>query len=240
MPKNILIIGASRGLGDAFAKGLPDAGDSVWLVARGRPRSLDRQDQVTRHWVAADLHLPDAPERIATAVGDTPLDLLLYNAGIWEPTAFGADYDFVTEDPVELVKVLTVNLTAAITCIHRLLPNVLRADHARIFLTGSTSGLENIRGREVAYGASKFGLRGAAHALREQLRPYGIGVTCLNPGSIANEIPYERGADAVWATYADAAIPVQDLVTLVKCIATLSPATCVKEIDIPALGDYHV
>lgn len=240
MPKHILIIGASRGLGDALAKGLPDAGDRVWLVARGEPRSLARNDGVTREWIQADLGKAEAPARIAATLGDQPVDLLLYNAGIWEPTAFSIDYDFAAEDPAVLQQVLYVNLTAALLCVQTLLPNLLGADHARIVFTGSTSGLENVRGREVAYGASKFGLRGAAHALREQLRPHGIGVTCLNPGSMANEIDYDAGIDAVRAQYGDGAVPVGDVVTLVKCIVSLSPAACVKEVDLPALGDAHV
>ncbi|HRW09929.1 MAG TPA: SDR family NAD(P)-dependent oxidoreductase [Caldilineaceae bacterium] len=240
MAKTIVIIGASRGLGDALAKGLPAVGDQVWLVARGEPRSLGRDDGVTRRWIQADLNEADAPSTIATALADTPVDLLLYNAGIWEPTAFSDDYDFVSEDPDVLLRVLHVNLTAAVLSIHQLLPNLMAADHARIILTGSTSGLENVRGREVAYGASKFGLRGAAHALREQLRPHGIGVTCINPGSMANEIDYDAGVDAVRKKYGDSAVPVGDVVALVRCIASLSPGACVKEVDLPALGDPHV
>lgn len=240
MTKNILIIGASRGLGDAFAKGLPEAGDHVWLVARGEPRSLQRADGVVRRWIQADLGKADAPMLIAAALEKTPVELLLYNAGIWEPSAFSGDYDFATEDPDVLLRVLHVNLTAALLSIHQLLPNLIAADHARIILTGSTSGLENVRGREVAYGASKFGLRGAAHALREQLRPHGIGVTCINPGSMANEIDYDAGIDAVREKYGDDAVPVGDVVALAKCIAALSPGACVKEVDLPALGDRHV
>jgi len=43
--------------------------------------------------------------------------------------------------------------------------------------------------------ASKFGLRGAAHALRENLRRDRISVTCINLGDIATAIPYEDGVE---------------------------------------------
>ncbi|MDF2683486.1 MAG: short-chain dehydrogenase [Brevibacillus sp.] len=44
--KNYIIFGASKGLGDAFVKGLPDSGDSVWIVSRSRPESLKIEDGV--------------------------------------------------------------------------------------------------------------------------------------------------------------------------------------------------
>ena len=77
MARNILIIGASRGLGDALAKGLPETGDRVWLVARGEPRSLARADGVVRTWIQADLNEPAAPTQIHAALGDTSIDLLV-------------------------------------------------------------------------------------------------------------------------------------------------------------------
>ena len=43
--------------------------------------------------------------------------------------------------------------------------------------------------------ASKFGLRGAAHALRENLRRDRISATCINLGDIATAIPYEDGVE---------------------------------------------
>ena len=50
-----LIIGASKGLGDAFAKGLPSKGDTVWLIARSRPASLSLTDGVIRRWLQIDM-----------------------------------------------------------------------------------------------------------------------------------------------------------------------------------------
>ncbi len=55
MVKNYIIFGASKGLGDAFVKGLPEPGDKVWIVSRSRPKSLDINDGVQRVWLEADL-----------------------------------------------------------------------------------------------------------------------------------------------------------------------------------------
>jgi short-subunit dehydrogenase len=232
---NLLIFGASRGLGAAFSIGLPQAGDTLWLVARGKPDLSDR-DGAHRHWIEADLAAANAADRIAAAVGDQPLDLVIYNAGIWEAEAFSSRYDFEQVDDAETTRIIAVNLTAAITCLRRLLPNLRRGTNSKVILIGSTSGLDNSSGREVAYAASKFGLRGVAHALRENLRPDRIAVTCLNPGNIGT-ITVEQGVVSSRPHEDRTMIPPQDLLEIVRCLMRLSNASCVKEIDAMAMTD---
>ena len=146
----MLIIGASRGLGAAFSAGLPQTGDEVWLVSRSRP-ALGHEDGVVRHWIEADVAAPQAGAGIAAALGERALDVLVYNAGIWESRGFEPDYDFRDVSEAETQRIVAVNLTGAITCIQAAVPALLRARHAKIVLIGSTSGLENVRAREVAY-----------------------------------------------------------------------------------------
>jgi hypothetical protein len=64
-------------------------------------------------------------------------------------------------------------------------------------------------------------------------------VTCIHPGELAAEIPYEEGIDKAIAEYDGTRIPVQDIVAIVKCIVNLSPVACVKEISIPAITDLN-
>lgn len=234
--RQIVIIGASRGLGAAFNHGLPERGDRVWLVSRGRP-ALDLADGVERFWIQADLAEPDAAGRIAAALGAAPVDVLVYNAGIWEDTAFSADYDLARVPAAENARILTVNLGAALAVTQALLPNLKEAPAGKLILIGSTSGLENSRAPEAAYNASKFGLRGLAHGLREHLRPDGIAVTVLNPGSLATGLPYTADPAPTLERYGRAALPLSDVVALVRCLMHLSPAACVKEIDLPAMDD---
>jgi short-subunit dehydrogenase len=236
----LLILGASRGLGDAYACGVPEPGDRLWLVARSRPASLDRDDGVTRHWIEADLSKAGAATVVARELAGHALDALLYNAGLWEQQGFTPQYDYAAVPEAETRNIMAVNLTAAITCIQALLPNLRQAAHAKVILTGSTSGRDNNGGREVAYTASKFGLRGLAHALRENLRDAGIAVTVINPGDISAEIPWETGLAHTLELNGGRRLPVHDLVALVRCVLALSPASCVKEIDIPALADQGV
>jgi short-subunit dehydrogenase len=230
-----LIFGGSRGLGAAFNVALPAPGDKVWIVSRGRPDTSGRGG-VERRWIEADLAAPDAPARVAAALGDSAIDVAIYNAGIWESTAFSDRYDFATVPDAETVDIMAVNLTSAITCLRAVLPNLRRSPAAKIVLIGSTSGLENTGQPEVAYSASKFGLRGVAHALREVLRADRIAVTCLNPGNIGTITVADGEIRAAPHEPRDM-IPPRDLIDLVRCLARLSNSSCVKEIDIMAMSD---
>jgi NAD(P)-dependent dehydrogenase (short-subunit alcohol dehydrogenase family) len=226
---NILITGASRGLGDAFSCGLGRAGDTLWLVSRKSPPSLQLEDGVRRHWIKADLSSAGAHLHIAASL-ETNLDVVIHNAGIWESTAFSSQYNFQEIPEAETRAVLEVNLIAPILLTQALLPKLKNSSNPKIVLIGSINGLENSSMPEVAYSASKFGLRGVAHALREHLRGFQIGVTVINPGSIA------------WAGNLDREdlIPPTDIVRLTRAVLETSKRTVIKEIDLPAMFDPQV
>lgn len=231
-----LIIGASRGLGEVLHRTVPVAGDRCWLVSRSEP-ALDLADGVTRNWVPADLAEPGAAGVIAQAVGDATLDVVIYNAGIWEGAAFSPDYRFEEVSDEQDARVLAVNLTTAIPVLKRLIPALRRGVRPKIILIGSVNGLPYVNAPEVAYNASKFGLRGVAHALRAGLRRDRIAVTIVNPGSFG--VPRFVDGQLVNATSgdADSCIPPQDLATLVRAIVSLSNASVVRELDVMAMDD---
>lgn len=237
--RNFIIFGASKGLGDAFVKGVPEKGDHVWIVSRSRPQSVDIQDGIHRYWIEADLSQLHSGEKIASALEDKTIDVLIYNVGIWEKEGFTDHYDFEQDDPKDIAQMLQVNVSSPIICIQKLLPHLKKSDNAKIFLIGSTAGLDHTNNNQVTFVASKFGLRGIANALREHTRKYGIGVTCINPGELAAEVPYEEGAEKAISMYDGTRIPVQDIVALVKCVISLSKVSCVKEIHIPAMTDTN-
>ncbi|WP_088068810.1 SDR family NAD(P)-dependent oxidoreductase [Gottfriedia luciferensis] len=237
--KNFIIFGGSKGLGQAFAKGLPDKGDHVWIVSRSYPKSLNIKDGINRYWIEADLSKSDASNRISNALDGVRLDGLIYNVGIWESKGFREGYDFENDDPEEIAKIIQINVTSVITCIQKLLLNLKKSDNGKIILIGSTAGLENNQITQISFVASKFGLRGIGNSLREHVKKYGISVTCINPGEIATQIAYEEGIEKVLTTYNGTQIPLQDIVSLVKCVMNLSKASCVKEINIPAMLDTN-
>jgi short-subunit dehydrogenase len=129
-------------------------------------------------------------------------------------------------------------LTSAILCVQSLVAKL--SDTAKIILIGSTSGLENNHSKEVAYQASKFGLRGLNNALRENFRKTKITSTIINLGDLSTHIPYELGEQAVSDQIGYNLIPVHDVEKVVNCLLELSPASYVKEIDMPGILDRVV
>ena len=224
---NILMTGASKGLGQSFAKHLGRSGDTLWLVSRSRPSTLDQTDKVARHWLEADLTTTGVHQQIAARV--PALDVLIHNAATWESMAFSHQYDFLAVPETETRAIIELNLIAPILLTQALLPVLRASSNPKIILIGSINGLENSGMPEVAYNASKFGLRGIAHALRETLRADRIGVSIINPGSIGWE------SDAQ-----DFLIPPIDLVNLTRTILESSRFSVIKEIDVPAMMDMQV
>jgi NAD(P)-dependent dehydrogenase (short-subunit alcohol dehydrogenase family) len=209
--------------------GLPDPGDHVTVVSRSRPPSLATADGVERQWLAADLGDPAQAASLGEgygAAGHSVLDVLVCNAGMWEAAAFSRHYRFANSSASEIQAVLALNLTGVVLGVQAMLPYLRRSSAPRLVLIGSVNGLENTNMPEVAYNASKFGLRGAAHGLRASLRADNIPVTVINPGSFD-----DFGSDD------GRVMPASDIVDLIRCIVRLSNAACVKEIDMPALLD---
>ncbi|WP_145323498.1 SDR family NAD(P)-dependent oxidoreductase [Paenibacillus xylanexedens] len=237
--KSYLVFGASKGLGDAFVRGVPEQGDKVWVVSRSRPESLDLSDGVQRIWIQADLSELSAATIVKEQLKNEPLDVLIYNVGIWEKEGFEDHYTFDKDEPADISQLIHVNITSTIVCIQALLPHLRQSAAGKIILIGSTAGLNNANSTQVSFVASKFAIRGITEALREHTRHDGIAVTCINPGELAAEIPYEEGMDRALAEYDGTRIPLQDMVSIVRCIVNLSKAACVKEINIPAITDLN-
>jgi NAD(P)-dependent dehydrogenase (short-subunit alcohol dehydrogenase family) len=231
---NLLILGASRGLGAALVEGLPRAGDQAFGLARSRPDWLDRRSRIKRHWIEADLCELGSVQSARKQMGNVPVDALIHVAGIWDEATFDAMHDD------EIAEILDVDLRSFLAFARGFAPRLRRAKNAKIIAIGSTNGLDNGDMTAVAYSAAKFGLRGACQALRQHFRKDGIAVTCLSPGSIASDIGYGEGAAAALKRHRSRRMPVADIVAMIRCILDLSPAACVKEITMPALKDEDV
>ena len=223
--KTVLVAGASRGIGLAVAEHLAPQCDR--LVA------ISRTAAPVGEWIPADLSHLTGVEMVAEAIADDPLDALLYMGGTWETHAFTRDYSFEACADDDITRVIAVNLMAPIRLVQALLPALRRADNPKIIFMGALSGRDNFPGREVANSASKFGLRGVVHALRENLRSQQIGVTVINPGNVGTpEVLADLAANNLTG---GEAIPLADLLKIIDCILSLSRATCIKEIDVPAM-----
>ncbi|MDT2746681.1 SDR family oxidoreductase [Vagococcus fluvialis] len=241
MSKTYMIFGGSKGLGDAFSQGLPESGDKVYILSRSLPRSIDLLDDgVERIWLQTDLSDYKGAKKLTETIQEEIIDVIIYNVGIWEERGFEDDYNFENDKPEDIANLINTNITSPIVYLQSLLTNIKQANNGKIILIGSTDGLENNQSTQVSFVASKFSMRGIAHALREHLRASNVAVTCINPGNLAAEIPFEEGREVALETYDSERIPVQDIVNLVKAVISLSKAATAKEINIPAMKDSNI
>lgn len=160
--RHAVVIGASRGIGLAVAAHL---GASGWRVT-----SVSRTPSPHGGHFAADVTDVAQIGRLAEHVTPEGVDALLYMGGTWERNAFTPAYSFAECEDEELRRVIDTNLLAPIRLVQAMLPALVRSENPKIIVMGALSGLDNVPAPEVANSASKFGLRGAVHALRNALR----------------------------------------------------------------------
>lgn len=225
--QKIVVIGASRGIGAAVSQHIMSYTTELIAVSRS-PADFG-------NWIEADISIKTGIETVNRAVGDSPLDALLYMGGTWETNAFTKEYSFEQCSDEDIENVIAVNLLAPIRLVKSLLPALRQANNPKVIFMGALSGLDNFSSREVANSASKFGLRGVVHALREELRRDRITVTIINPGYIATPEVLNDLKQAEQP--ASNAIPLSDLLRVIDCVLSLSRSTCIKEIQIPAMSD---
>jgi short-subunit dehydrogenase len=173
-----LVTGATGGIGGAVARALHESGAHVLLSGR-REELLDqlREELGERaETLPADLAEPGGPARLAEAAGS--VDVLVANAAL---PASGRVEDF---EPDQIDRALDVNLRAPIQLTRALLPGMLERGRGHVVLVSSLSG-KVASPRSGIYSATKFGLRGFAAGLREDVEPRGIGVTVVFPGFVS-------------------------------------------------------
>lgn len=236
MSKTCLIYGVSKGLGKALVEGFPEKADHIYGVSRSKPPF----EHINFTWIPADLNDIHSANAIKQIIQDQPIHTLIYNVGIWEKLAFSEEYQFESTDDIELLNMIQTNISACLLNLKALLPNLRLAKNSKIILIGSTWGLDNHNGKEVAFSATKYALRGIAQSLRETLREDKIAISVINLGYLATEYPLTVPADEVIEKNNGQLIPLQDVVNAVRFITSTSNATCVKEITMPAMMDTNV
>jgi short-subunit dehydrogenase len=189
-----LLTGATGGIGNAIARALHGAGAHVKLSGRRAEvlEALARELGERAEVLPADLSSPDGVTSLIERAGE--LDVLVANAAL--PGSGRLD-DYSWD---EVDRALDVNLGAPIQLTHALLPRMLERGSGHLVYISSISGKVPAGGGSV-YSATKFGLRGFAFSLHEELREKGVGVTTVFPGFIRDagmfadtELKLPRGA----------------------------------------------
>jgi short-subunit dehydrogenase len=173
---NVLLTGASGGLGQAIARTLAANGAKLTLTGRRVDVLEPLASELPRaRVIAVDLSDPQEVDRLLEQAGE--VQILIANAAL---PGSGMLESF-TEQQID--KALDVNLRAPIVMAHALAPKMAARKEGHLLFMSSLSGKAATAGSSI-YNATKFGMRGFAGALRAELRPHGVGVSTVFPGFI--------------------------------------------------------
>jgi NAD(P)-dependent dehydrogenase (short-subunit alcohol dehydrogenase family) len=181
--RSALVTGGSKGLGQAMARALAEAGADVVISARNADELKPALEVIvdgTRArgaWLVADLADRGAAERLGAAAVEPfgKIDILVNNAGtnVVAPIERVADADWD--------RVLGLNLTAPLVLCRALAGPMKQRGWGRIVQISSVFGAVS-RAERNAYSASKAGLIGLTRAMALELAPHGVTVNALLPG----------------------------------------------------------
>jgi uncharacterized protein len=180
-----LLTGATGGIGEAIARALAARGVRLMLTGR-RPDQLQRLGgELAARTLTCDLAVHEDVEQLGAEAAGAGVDILVANAAV---PASGLLVDLTSE---QIDRMLDVNLRAQIILARALAPPLVARGRGHMVFISSLSGLTASRASSM-YSATKFGLRGFALGLREDLRPHGVGVSVIAPGFIRGAGMYAR------------------------------------------------
>ena len=186
--RNILVTGASSGIGEATVLHLAELGMQVFAAVRdmGDGAALAAQPPTSRsvHPVVLDVRdeasVHRAVSEVRAAVGDGGLDGLVNAAG----EGFPGPLELV--DLAQLREQLEVNVVGQVAVTQAALP-LLRQARGRIVFVGSIGGKVAVQFAG-PYHASKYAIEAIGDCLRQELAPDGIAVSIIEPGPISTAI----------------------------------------------------
>lgn len=232
---NVLITGASRGIGNAIAITVAHRAAKL-LVTSHFPESLT----VGINRIRETYDGPIVPYNIDQAKGEEAaielatwikqqvdkLDIVILCAGNYY------EGDLIDIPSRNFEDTMTTNFSFYFYLVRNVIELVRRGNCPRIIIIGSTAAYDPYP--VPTYGISKYALRGLAVNLRRELMVDNIGVTFVSPGGTLTDmwsdvdVPFGRLLDPT------------DLAKMIDCMFDLSPQAVVEEIIIrPMMGEYN-
>ena len=222
--KVALVTGASRGIGLAVAKSLASMGAKISVCARDRQRldvaaaDLERSGACVLALPADVSHTAEiAPlvEKTERSLG--PIEILVNNAGIG---VFGPIQD---ASEANWDAVLDTNLKSVFLLSRAVAPGMISRRAGHIVNISSLAGRNAFAGGGI-YCASKWGLLGLTECMAEDLRPFGIRVSAVCPGSVATDFSPHSTKDP------KKMLQPEDVAHAVSMILTQAPHSFISEV----------
>ncbi|MBN9585864.1 MAG: SDR family oxidoreductase [Afipia sp.] len=180
-----VVTGSTGGIGFAIAKGLASAGASVVVNGRGQEKAdaaaaaiIKAVPGASARGVGADVSTADGCAKLVATVSSA--DILINNAGIFEPKAF---FDIPDAD---WMRFFEVNVMSGVRLSRAYMSGMLKRNWGRIVFISSESAL-NIPSEMIHYGMSKTAQLAVSRGLAELTKGTGVTVNSVLPGPTMSE-----------------------------------------------------
>lgn len=190
-----LITGVSSGFGHALTTQLLELGDTVIGTVRNLDKVADLAAKYPSTFRPEILDVTDTTavrKTVNTAFAAGRVDVIVSNAGYG---LFGAAEEISDAD---VDHIIATNLTGSITLIRAALPHLRAQEGGRIIQMSTYGGQVAFPGNSM-YHATKWGIEGFAESVAQEVAPFNIGVTIVEPGGARTEFRYgsARVADPI-------------------------------------------
>ncbi len=223
----VLITGSNRGIGLELARQYADLGWNVIATSRTPDDDIDLQTLASKHGnlriEALDVSDHDQIEALAAKLTDTPIDVLMNNAGI-----LGGEPDVQTIGNIDfqsMEQVYKTNAIGPMKMAEAFLEHVAASDQKKIaVITSGTASLTNVRPSPFykalyLYRMSKTAINMGYRALSLEVAPQGISVGILAPGVVETRLLQQAG-------YGVRGMTTEDSVTgVIRNVENLGPET---------------
>jgi short-subunit dehydrogenase len=231
---NIIITGASKGIGKAVAEKFAASGYDIYLCARSEgplkelaEKLVKRYPGVKVEYTTCDVALKGEVKKFGEWVlsKTRSIDVLVNNAGTYTPGN-------VHEEPEgALEHLMNTNVYSAYYLSRHLLPPMMKKKSGHVFNICSIASLKAYPNGG-SYSITKYALAGFSANLRDEMRAYNVKVTSVFPGAVWTASWDQSGVEQ------DRIMKASDIAELIFTAANLSPQACVEEIVVrPQLGD---
>ena len=188
---NVLITGANRGIGLEFTRQYAEAGWQVFACSR-HPDSKELNQLAAEYPGKISLHTLDVSDsnqitKLAQQLADTPIDVLINNAGIYPG---GNKENFGTIDYEAWVQAFQINTMAPLRMAEAFVNHVAKSSEKKIVNITSKMGSidDNTSGGYYLYRSSKTALNMVVKSLSQDLAPRGITTIVLHPGWVQTDM----------------------------------------------------
>lgn len=200
-----LITGADRGIGAAICQQIGARGDTALAACLVDAPEL-RGEPGIEVLTGVDVTSTDAIRNLVRQVGDRRIDVIVNNAGLVIERKLGAfDYDAFHKE-------YAVNALGPLRVVEALLPRMERGGKIGIVTSRVGSLSENGSGGLYGYRLSKAAANMAGINLAHELKPRGIAVICLHPGSVRTQMSAGLADQATVGTLVDPATSAKGLI----------------------------